>query len=40
MDNICGTDVADMQLKSKFNKGFRFCYVLLTFMINIHGLFL
>ena len=40
MDNIWGTDVADMQLKSKFNKGFRFCYVLLTFMINVHGLFL
>ena len=23
-DNICGTDLADMQLISKFNKGFRF----------------
>ena len=23
-DNICGVDLADMQLTSKFNKGFRF----------------
>ena len=23
-DNICGADLADMQLMSKFNKGFRF----------------
>ena len=23
-DNICGADLADMQLLSKFNKGFRF----------------
>ena len=23
-DNICGTDLADMQLISKFNKRFRF----------------
>ena len=23
-DNICGADLADMQLISKFNKGFRF----------------
>ena len=22
-DNICGADLADMQLKNKFNKGFR-----------------
>ena len=27
-DNICGVDLADMQLLSKFNKGFRvsLCY--------------
>ena len=24
IDNIWGADLADMQLKSKFNKGFRF----------------
>ena len=23
-DNICGVDLADMQLLSKFNKGYRF----------------
>ena len=24
IDNICGTDLEDMQLESKFNKGFRY----------------
>ena len=24
IDNICGADLTDMQLISKFNKGFRF----------------
>ena len=24
IDNICGADLVDMQLASKFNKGFRF----------------
>ena len=39
-DNIWGAALADMQLISKFNKGFRFYYVLLIFLANIHGLFL
>ena len=39
-DNICGADLTDMQLISKFNKGTRFCYVLLICLVNIHGLFL
>ena len=34
-----GADLADMQLISKFIKGIRFCYVLLIFLVNIHGLF-
>ena len=38
--NIWEADLADMQLISKFNKGFRFFYVLLTFIANMHGLFL
>ena len=29
-----------MQLISKFNKGIRFSYVLLMFLVNMHGLFL
>ena len=33
IDNICGTDFADMQLISKFNKGFRF----LLFVIDIYS---
>ena len=40
MDNICGPDVADMQLISQFNKGFRFYYVLLIFIANVLGSFL
>ena len=38
-DNIWGADLADMQLLSKFNKGFRFYYVLLIFLVNMLGLF-
>ena len=40
IDNICGADLADMQLISKFNKGFRFSFVLLAFIANILGSFL
>ena len=32
IDNICGTDLVDMQLISKSNKGFRF----LSFVIDIY----
>ena len=40
-DNIWGTNLADMQLTSKFNKRIRFLLcVLLTFIANMHGLFL
>ena len=39
-DNIWGADLADMQLLSKFNKGFRFYYALLIFLVNMLGLFL
>ena len=39
-DNIWGTDLADMQLISKFNKGFNFYCVLLIFLVNMLGLFL
>ena len=37
--NLCGADLADTQLISKFNKGFEFLYVLLIFSGNMHGLF-
>ena len=37
VDNIWGADLADMELISNFNKGFRFL-LLLTGIINIHGL--
>ena len=37
VDNIWGADLADMELISNFNKGFRFL-LLLTCIINIHGL--
>ena len=40
IDNIWGTDLADMQLRSKFNKEFRFFYLLLIFIGNMPGLFL
>ena len=39
-DNIWDEDLADMQLLSKFNKGFSFYYVLLIFLVNMLGLFL
>ena len=34
-DNISGVDLADMQLISKFNKGFCSSYTLLTFIVNM-----
>ena len=35
------SDLAEMQLISKFNKGIRFFYdALLIFLVNMHGLFL
>ena len=37
-DNIWGADLADMQLISKFNIGFRFYYVLLICSVNMLGL--
>ena len=37
-DNSLGTDLAEMQLISKFNKGFGFFYVLLIYSVNMHGL--
>ena len=37
VDNIWGADLADMELISNFNKGFRFL-LLLTCIINMHGL--
>ena len=40
IDNICGPHVADMQLISQFNKGFRFYYALLIFIANMFGSFL
>ena len=36
-ENIWGVDLADLQLLSKCNKGFRFFYVLLIFLVNILG---
>ena len=39
-DIIWCVDLADMQLLSKFNKGFRFYYVLLIFLANMLGFFL
>ena len=38
-DNTWGADLADMQSISKFDKGFRYC-VLLLFLVNMLGLFL
>ena len=38
-DNICGVDLADMQLLSKFNIDLDFHYVLLIFLVNMVGLF-
>ena len=39
-DNIWGADLADMQLTSQFNKGFRFYYMLLILLVYMLGLFL
>ena len=38
-NNIWGANLADMQLISRFNKGFRFYCVLLIFLVNMLGLF-
>ena len=38
IDNIWGADVADMQLISKFSKGFRFSLCVIDIMANMHGL--
>ena len=40
IEKNCGGDLADIQLISTFNKGLRFYCVLLTFIVNTHGLFL
>ena len=40
MENNLGADLTDMQLIIQFYKGFRFYYVFLIFIANIHGLFL
>ena len=39
-DNISGVDPTDMQSISKFNEEICFYYVLLVFLVNMHGLFL
>ena len=39
-DNVWGADVADIQLISIFKKGLIFYYVLLTFILIMHELFL
>ena len=40
-DNMWGADLADMQLISKFNKGFNFllCVIVIIFLVNMLGLF-
>ena len=40
IDNIWGTDLANMQLISKFNRGFRFLLCVTDIYSNMHGLFL
>ena len=40
IDNIWGDDLANMQLIRNLIKEFVFCYVLLLFSVNTHGLFL
>ena len=40
IDNIWGVDQADMQLISKFNKGFRFLLCVIDICRNMHGLLL
>ena len=39
-DNIWGVALADKQLIRQFNKGFRFYYAILIFLVNMLGLFL
>ena len=39
-DNICGADLADMQLISSLIKDLDSYYVLLIFLVNLLGLFL
>ena len=39
-DNIWGANLADVQLISKFNKGYRFLFLLLMFLVNMPGLLL
>ena len=39
-DNIWGADLADMQLISKFNKGFRFLLCVIDILVSMLGLFL
>ena len=39
-DNIWGADLADMQLISKFNKGFRFLLCVIDIFSKLLGLFL
>ena len=39
-DNIWGSDLADMQLLSKFNKGFRFLLCVIDILVNMLGLLL
>ena len=38
-DNIWGVDLADMQVLSKYNKGYRFllCVIFIIFLVNMHG---
>ena len=38
--DVWGADLADMQLISKLIKELSFYYVLLIFLLNMHGLFL
>ena len=38
-DNIWGADLANIQLLSRYNKGIRFFYMLLIFLVNMLGLF-
>ena len=39
-DNIWGAGLADMQLISKFNKGFRYLLCVIDILVNTLGLFL
>ena len=39
-DNIWGADLADMQLISQFNKGFRFLLCSIDILVSMLGLFL